>query len=107
MMDIDDILKRNEEDLLIALSLAENIKNTSFKKYINDRIDFLNTYSNIFRLASLNLVIESYFIDLELFLKICNIVGEKKLKRYYKNNAITILEMFPNLKIRDDILQSL
>ncbi len=99
-----EILNNNIIDLKVGIDLAEIANNDGLKKYANDRISSIMSDSDINQLLPSDILVDSYVIDLILFLKSSNIFKDKESKDYFRGKLLDLIDKFPYLRERDDII---
>ena len=77
-MDINKILENNVNDLNMALNLAEESSNDTLRKYVQERLQSIRNNQGIYQFISVNSVVDSYIVDLELFYNLS--LDEVKIK---------------------------
>ncbi len=102
-MKTDDILKRNMSDLRMASSLAKDSENKSFSNYIDNRINNINENASLYKYVNINTIVDSYVVDLQLFIRISNLLHDIESKDFYKSRLIDVIKNFDYLKSRKDL----
>ena len=97
-MNVEEIINNDIMDLKVGMELAENINNDIVKDYAINRIERLNNNIEIYKTVSINNVVDSYVVDLALFINISHIVNDRESKDYFKGKLSTIMKSFPYLK---------
>ena len=69
-MNVEEIINNDIMDLKVGMELAENINNDIVKDYAINRIERLNNNIEIYKTVSINNVVDSYVVDLALFINI-------------------------------------
>lgn len=98
-----EILNNNIIDLKVGIDFAEIANNDDLKKYANDRINSIMSDSDINQLIPSDILVDSYVVDLILFLKSSNIFKDNESKDYFKSKLLELASKFPRLKEREDI----
>lgn len=98
-----EILNNNIIDLKVGIDLAEITNNGDLKKYAYDRIKYIISDSNINQSVYFEVLVDSYVIDLVLFLQSSNILRDKESKDYFKGRLFDLIDKFPYLRDREDI----
>ncbi len=98
------VLNRIVTDLKVAYSLAEDISNNYLKSYVDNRLNIISTNEKVYQYSSINTLVESYIIDLQLFINISIIVNDSESKDYFKGRLMDIMNIFPYLKSRNDLV---
>lgn len=102
-MNNTDVLNNNIIDLKVGIDLAEIANNDGLKKYADDRIKKIMNDSDISQLIPIDILVDSYVIDLVLFLKSSNIFNDSESKDYFRGKLMELVDKFPYLGNRDDI----
>ena len=76
-MNVEEIINNDIMDLKVGMELAENINNDIVKDYAINRIERLNNNIEIYKTVSINNVVDSYVVDLALFINISHIVNDR------------------------------
>lgn len=98
------VLNRIVTDLKVAYSLAEDISNNYLKSYVDNRLNIISTNEKVYQYSSINTLVESYIIDLQLFINISIIVNDSESKDYFKGRLMDTMNIFPYLKSRTDLV---
>ena len=98
-MDKNELLNNNINDLNIAHAIATDIKNDSLKKYTIDRLKSMNENLNLFQNTDI--------IDITLLINVSKISNMIEEKDYFKSKLIDLMNKFPNLKERKDLVDLL
>ncbi|MCI8547924.1 MAG: hypothetical protein HFJ38_03435 [Bacilli bacterium] len=106
-MDKNELLNNNINDLNIAHAIATDIKNDSLKKYTIDRLKSMNENLNLFQNTDISLLVDSYIIDITLLINVSKISNMIEEKDYFKSKLIDLMNKFPNLKERKDLVDLL
>ncbi len=104
-MDKNKIINDNINDLNIGYDLASIINNTNLKKYTIDRLKSINNNINLYQHSNILLLVNSYVIDLVLFINISNISKSIEEKDYFKGRLVDLMNIFPELKKRKDLIE--
>lgn len=102
-----NVLNNNLIDLKVGIDLAEYFDNMSLKKYSQDRVEKVMGYLDVCDFISNNLLVDSYVVDLVLFVRLSILFGDLESKDYFKGRLIDLINVFPNLNSRDDIKEVL
>lgn len=102
-MDKTEILNSNISDLNIGYELACQIKNDNLKRYTIDRLKGMNEHMNLYQQTDILLLVNSYVIDIVLFINVSNISKKTEEKDYFKGRLMNIINIFPDLKARKDL----
>ncbi len=102
-MDINKILENNVNDLNMALNLAEESSNDTLRKYVQERLQSIRNNQGIYQFISVNSVVDSYIVDLELFYNLSSIVKDIDSKDYFKSKIIEMIKNFPYLSKRSSL----
>ncbi len=102
-MNTDSVLKRNLADLNMAHNLASIYNNEDLKNYVNKRINNINKNYNLYSYLSINNAVDSYAIDLQLFIRISDITHDLDSKDFYKSRLIDLFKNFDYLKSKEDL----
>lgn len=102
-MNNNEVIDNNIVDLKVGIDLAHDLKNDILEEYASNRIKKLDSNRNIYEIVPINNVIDSYVIDLALFINISIIVDERESKDYFRGRLISIMNLFPYLKERPDL----
>lgn len=103
-MDKNELLNNNINDLNIAHAIATDIKNDSLKKYTIDRLKSMNENLEIFQNTDISLLVDSYVIDIVLLINVSKISNMMEEKDYFKGRLMDLMNKFPNLKERQDLV---
>ena len=102
-----NVLNNNLIDLKVGIDLAENFDNTSLKTYSQDRVKKVMGYLDVCDFISNNLLVDSYVVDLVLFVRLSILFGDLESKDYFKGRLIDLINVYPDLNSRDDIKEVL
>lgn len=103
-MNTSSVLNKNLSDLNMALNLASSYNNKALKNYVNNRINTINRNHDIYEYLSPKNVVDSYVIDLQLFIKVSDVIHDIDSKDFYKSRLIDIIKKFDYLKNRKDLV---
>lgn len=103
-MSIDNVLKNNLDDLNMAKNLAGSYNNKDLKDYVDGRIDSINKNKGLYKFLDANSAVDSYVIDLQLFIRVSDIIHDIDSKDFYKSRLIDIIKKFDYLKNRKDLV---
>lgn len=106
-MNKQEILDRNITDINIGYEMATNINNDTLKKYTIDRLKSMNNNMTLYKNTDLSLLVDSYIIDLIMLINISNITFLIEEKDYFKSRIIDLMNYFPYLKKRTDLIELL
>ena len=96
-MNVNDVLNLNVEDLKMAYEIAKEEGNDTLKKYILNRLKIIEKNKEIYQYISINTLVDSYVIDLELFLNVSTIIKDIESKDYFKNKIFNMINKFKYL----------
>lgn len=91
-------------DLQMGYDLALLVNNDILKDYVKNRLKDVKENQKIYQYVSLSTLVDSYVVDLSLFINISNVVHEVESKDYFKSRLITLMRKFPYLKERRDLI---
>lgn len=106
-MNKTEILNSNINDLNIGYDLACQLKNDNLKKYTIDRLKGMNEHMNLYQQTDILLLVNSYIIDIVLFINVSNISKKVEEKDYFKGRLMFVMNIFPDLKKRKDLIDLL
>ena len=106
-MNVNDVLNLNVEDLKMAYEIAKEEGNDTLKKYILNRLELIEKNKEIYQYISINTLVDSYVIDLELFLNVSTIIKDIESKDYFKNRIVNMINKFKYLINRRDVISLL
>ncbi|MBO5138136.1 MAG: hypothetical protein J6B89_00645 [Bacilli bacterium] len=98
-----EILNSNIIDLKVGIDFAEIANNDDLKKYANDRISSIMSDSGINQFIPSDILVDSYVVDLVLFLKSSSIFKDNESRDYFKGKLLDLVSKFPRLNEREDI----
>ena len=75
-------------DLKMGYDLALLVNNDILKDYVKNRLKDVKENQEIYQYVSLSTLVDSYVVDLSLFINISNIVHEVENKDYFKSRLI-------------------
>lgn len=102
-----DIMNNNIIDLKVGIDFAEVANNDVLKDYATKRINKIMADTDICQLLPLDIFIDSYVVDLVLFLKSSKILEDKESSDYFKGRLLDIVNQFPYLREKEDIKELL
>ncbi len=102
-MDKTEILNNNISDLNIGYDLACQLENDNLKRYTIDRLKGMNKHMSLYQQTDILLLVNSYVIDLVLFINVSNISKKIEENDYFKGRLMSIMNIFPDLKRRKDL----
>lgn len=102
-MDNTEIVTKTIEDLKVGYKVALLVNNDILKDYVQNRMKSLEKNKAIYQNASTDTLVNSYLVDLSLFINICYAVNEVESRDYFKSRLIYIVRAFPELKNRGDL----
>ena len=103
-MSNEDVLNSNLKDLNIAFDLAEDTNNAALKSYISNRLELLEKNKKMYQYVTINTLVDSYIIDLELFINVSMLINDIESKDYFKSRIIEMIKEFSYLGNRRDII---
>lgn len=90
-------------DLKVGKDLAELANHDILKDYIQNRFQEIYEIKNSSKEIPISLLVDSYVIDLTLFISISSIIYEIESKDYFKGRLMDLIKSFPELKRRKDL----
>lgn len=102
-MNNTDILNKNIIDLKVGIDFAEVANNDNLKDYAKQRIDKIMSDAEISQFLPVDILVDSYVVDLVLFLKSSNILNDKESKEYFRARLSDLIDSFSYLNNRDDL----
>ena len=103
-MSSGDVINNTIIDLKEGYDLALLVGNDFLKDYAINRLKEVKENKDMYNYVSTITLINSYLIDLALFINISNIVGNDDRKNYFRGRLISIVNLYPELKNRSDLV---
>lgn len=102
-MDNTEVVKNTMKDLKVGYDLALMVNNDILKDYVQNRMSDIEKSKENYQYVSTMTLVNSYVVDLSLFINISNVVKEVESRDYFKGRLISIMKFFPELKDRRDL----
>ncbi len=102
-MNNTEVVINTMKDLKMGYDLALLVNNDILKDYVQNRIKDLEKNRAIYQYVSTITLVNSYLVDLSLFINISHVVNEVESRDYFKRRLISIIKAFPELKERRDL----
>ena len=101
-MNREKIVESHISDLKVGYELAELSKNEFLQKYIKDQLDNVKANYELSFFTDLDLAL-AYSVDLVLFIKTSNIIGDIDNKDYFMNRLNELSNFYPNIRETDEV----
>lgn len=103
-MSNSDVINNTIVDLKAGYDLALVIGNDFLKDYAMNRLKEVKDNKDIYNYVSTITLVNSYLVDLALFINISNIVDNTDSKNYFRGRLISIVNLYPELRNRSDLV---
>lgn len=91
-------------DLKVAEELANLIHHDDLKGYVENRFREIEESKDLYEQIDISLLVDSYVIDLVLFIHASSLTDEIESKDYFKGRLMDLMKCFPDLKVREDLM---
>lgn len=103
-MNVSEIINNDIMDLKVGVELADDISNDILKDYALNRIDTLQSNTQLYYSVDISSVVDSYVVDLTLFISVSNIINDSESRDYFKGKLSNLMKFYPELKTKRELV---